>query len=105
MKKETIEYFRDKNNLRGYSYLTKPKQLQESSILDFLCQWSKGKNITIYSHSLKRIDENDRKDGCFFSYGREVTKEEYDAIREGYKYFIPYCDWVFYLDIYYQNNC
>lgn len=104
MKKETIKYFIDKNHLRGYSYITQPKQLHESSILDYLCKWSKNKNVKIYSHSLRRVDENDRKNGCYFCYGRELSKQEYNSIVEGCpgKYFIPYCDWVYYLDIYYQ---
>ena len=103
MKKETIEYFRNENSLRGYSYIMNPKQLHENSILDYLCQWSKNKNVKIYSHSLRREDENDRETGKYFCYGRELTKQEYDKIdcKIG-KYFIPYCDWVYYLDIYYQ---
>ena len=105
MQKTTVEYFRAENNLRGYSFLTYPAQLREDSILNYLCEWSKGKEITIYSHALRRVDENDRETGSYFSYGKPITKEEYDKIdgvRPGEKYFIPYCDWVYYLDIWWQ---
>jgi hypothetical protein len=91
MKKETIEYFRDNNNIFGYGYSIPPKEIQETSILDFLCKWSKNKKVKIYSHSLKRIEENISKTKFYEFRHNDCPPKD-----------IPYCDWVYYLDIYYQ---
>lgn len=106
MKKETIEYFRQNGSIFGYEYVTPPKQLSESNVLNFLCKWSKNKNVEIYSHSLRREYENiGPKVYKYFRYGGEISKETYKIMKKKDKnsvYFVPYCDTVFYLDIYYQ---
>ena len=111
MKKQTIEYFRDKNNLSGYNYLITPKQLQEEFILDYLVNWSKKKKVKIYSHSIKRVEEP----GMGFGYACQYERDENKLAKLcKYKpagvytidglliYKIPKVDWVYYLDIYYQ---
>lgn len=98
MKKETIEYFRDKKCIKGYGYITEPKQLNEISILNYLCEWSKNKKIKIYSHSLRKEEENIGKYGDYFMDG---GKKQYGK-ELGPTMNIAYCDWVYYLDIYYQ---
>jgi hypothetical protein len=109
MQKTTVEYFRDKNNISGYSYLISPKQLSEAAVLDFLCKWSKDKNVTVYSHSLKRVDENISKTkfyyACQGSLSQKEAEKEYNKNslwRDKGNYKIPYCDWVYYLDIWWQ---
>jgi hypothetical protein len=106
MKKETIEHWRNKGSLMGYGYITQPKELSEIAILNALCEWSKDKKVTIYSHSVRRVEENiGPRVYKYFNYGSEITKEEYELLKEkelGAPYYVPYCDDVYYLDIYYQ---
>lgn len=106
MKKETIEHWRNKGSIKGYGYLVQPKQLSQESILDALCKWSKNKKATIYSHAIRRVEENiGPKIYKYFRYGGEISKKTYEAMIKEDKdsaYFVPYCDDVYYLDIYYQ---
>jgi len=95
MKKETIKYFTAKKKASNYAWLPYhlPKQLEPNSILDFLVQWSKKKkkDVHIYSHALQRVEEN------FDKYKEKYCPEDITIQ-------IPYCDWVYYLDIWYDEK-
>lgn len=106
MKKETLELKREKKHIKGYGKLIPDPYTNKDSnaILDKLVEWSQGKNITIYSHNSYTQEENVGEDGiyAYFRYGQKITKEEFEADDEAYS--VPYCDLVYYLDIYYQEK-
>ena len=95
MKKETVEYFRQNKCRYGYSYFISPRELSETYVLDFLVKWSKNKNVRIYSHSLRKEEINLNK----YKKKHIIKADCYCGEIQ-----IPYCDWVYYLDIYYQNK-
>ena len=87
MKKETLELSRSRSISR-YGDLNPP--VSESDILDSIVDFSKDKNISIYKHLL-RIEEENISTTEFYSVPTITGK-------------IPYCDKVYYLDIYFQER-
>lgn len=85
MKKETVEIYRVKC-AQGYAFVSPP--ISESIILDAIVNFSCGRNITIYKDVL-RIEEENISTTDFY---------EFNDLK------IPYCDKVYYLDIYYQEK-
>lgn len=93
MKKDTIEIFRDKNHRKGYGYMTPP--VNETDVLNAIVDWSSDKNVIIYKHIRRDSEEN--REG--------VNKGEYGPLGGPYQLTeFPACDYVVYVDIYYQNK-
>lgn len=92
MVKETVKYATFEKRIQGYGWLVPPKELNENSILDALCEWSKDKKAKIYSHALEKKEEG------FEKYSGQVY-----IPNGGPELKIPYCDWVYYLNIWYQE--
>ncbi len=85
MKKETIELHRGKCT-QGYVYISSP--VSDSIILDAIVDFSRDKNVTIYRDIL-RVEEENISSVDFY---------EFQNLK------IPYCEKVYYLDIYYQEK-
>lgn len=111
MKKDTFELKRVTNHISGYGPLVEPfSGDDDSSVLDALCVWSErpdNKGKRIYKNKLVRKEENIRDDVYkYFSFGVEISKEEYDSRMfwhgMGRPYKVYYCDLVYYVDVYYQ---
>lgn len=110
MNKETIELARFEGSIFGYGWITQPKETSEEFALNKLVEWSKNKNVKIYSHATRRVEENLSK--IKFHYAcqnggsnQEDNKRIYEScprMQEKGNYKIPYCDTVYYLDIWYQ---
>ncbi len=87
MKKETFELSRTRS-ISGYGDITPP--VSEADILDSIVDFSKDKNISVYKHLL-RIEEENISTTEFYNVPTITRK-------------IPYCEKVYYLDIYYQEK-
>lgn len=94
MKIETIEMFRVRG-LYNYGYISPP--VTEEDCLDKIVEFSSEKDIIIYEHKLKLVDENISE--AEFYEPRECWWDIYSR-KMGPK--VPHCDKVYYLDIYYQ---
>ena len=93
MNKETIELARFEKEVKGYDWVLTPNSISKNAVLNAIVEWSKGKNITIYAHNLRRGDENeDKYNKKYYGYTFKIPGG------------IPYCDWVYYLDIWYQDK-
>jgi hypothetical protein len=91
MKKDTVMVHLDNKQCSGYNYLIPPGSITTTGLLDALVKWSEGKpGVTIFSHSLRREEIN------FDHYENEFYTTQTHNIK------VPYCDWVYYLDIWYQ---
>lgn len=101
MKKETIEVYRHRKHVKGYAMFLNADHIDykilesngrpnHSTIMQVLIDFCKGKNIVVYSHELQ---------------SESIDKPEYGFYEsENFKGKIPYCDLVYYLDIYYQEK-
>src|SRR5688500_1503226 len=97
MKKDTIEIFRMKEHIHGYGLVTDP--VNDTFILNALVQWSQNKpNVNIYQHILRKEQERIGEDGLWQKKGNisSWSGHSYDCD-------LPYCDLVYYLDVYYQD--
>lgn len=88
MKKETIEIKRFNKTPFNYMVSHSP---EEGDILDNIVEWSRNKNITIYKHRTYSKYEN-------------ISETDFYQPKVSPELNIPYCDLVFYCDIYYQEK-
>ena len=87
MEKQTLEIYR-KRSISRYADLL--PVISEADVLNTIVDFSKGKNIFVYKH-IFRIEEENISTTEFYSVPTLVGKA-------------PYCDKVYYLDIYYQTK-
>jgi hypothetical protein len=105
MNKDTIELKRTKDF--PYNYGRGSGQPTEGDFLDALVEWSKkneGKKIYKHLHRTEQENVDNNRVYKYFFYGQIISKEEYeDSCKRGADvYFVPYCELVDYLDIYFQ---
>lgn len=90
MNKDTIEISREEH-ITGYGEFSCPRE-DDTEILDKLIEWSRNSKKHIYKHKIRRVEENIGKSGKIHKF-RHPDCPPAD---------IPYCELVYYLDIYYQ---
>ncbi len=113
MNKETIELERDANHIYNYGSLI--EKYTESLLLDKIVEWSKTdkeqqvafdeeygviscRKKQVYKHILRREQENISKDRFYDFKGFNDANYWYNVSPQK----IPFCDLVYYLDIYWQ---
>lgn len=98
MKKHTIELIRRLKHIKGYgifptvSFDSRPAD-SEIEVLNRIVEWSSGKNVSIYKHVVRWENENISTTDFYTVDLPQVPISK-----------IPYCDYVCYLDIYYQDK-
>jgi len=101
MYKDIIEIKRQKKHILGYACFNE-LNVESKFVFDCLVEWSQQHpERKIYRHSIERKEENIGVDGKY-----DVTKSPtYSPENGGWLAKmggIPYCDLVYYLDIYWQ---
>lgn len=100
MNKETIELERRVKHIKGYGFWgMKEWRDNDPEVLDEIVKWSEGKSVKVYKHTLRIVEEN-ISDTEFYYYAGVPSAGIYDNGTLSQK--IPYCDWVCYLEIYWQ---
>jgi len=117
MNKNTIELERVKNFLSGYGRMSGNRTENDSETLDAIINWSrKNTKAKIYKHKVRRAEENISKNKFHYvseyGFSQEKCKQLLDSgeaasgtncLKTRYLVTkVPYCDLVYYLDIYWQ---
>lgn len=92
MLKDTVEICRYKKHILGYGIMGNTPSENSEDVLDKLIEWSRKNNFKVYKHKLRYVEENIDFNGPKYHYSNPNCKPAE----------IPYCDLVYYLDIYYQ---
>ena len=96
MNKETIELERDTNHIKGYG-MVYDKTWGEIDVLNKIVEWSRGKDVKVYRHYTRIVEENVRENDLYIPFQNDP-----EGARLCGQTPIPRCDRVKYLDIYYQ---
>ena len=104
MNKTTIELTRIKKHWSGYGLMNQPFTQDSAATLEAICVWSakpENKGQTVYRHAVRDEIERVGEDGLAYVAGCSHS-ESGKPMTYSLSYNIPYCDLVYYLDIYHQ---
>lgn len=90
MNKETIEIERTLGHVSNTKHFPWNKE-DSTYILDKLIEWSQNKNVNVYTHKIRTMAENIKPEKL------RKLGEKFDPKDDS-----DFCDFVCYLDIYYQ---